>query len=109
MVSLMGLVEYKNKVFDVDSEGFLTDPSQFSPEWVEYVQGLEEIDELTEDHQEVIKILRDFQEANGRPPRVRDMSELTGLKLKYIYELVPSGPGKGACKMAGLGKPDGCA
>ncbi|HPS25746.1 MAG TPA: TusE/DsrC/DsvC family sulfur relay protein, partial [Bacteroidales bacterium] len=25
-----------------------------------------------------------------------------------IYELFPSGPGKGACKIAGLPKPTGC-
>ncbi|MCG8529500.1 MAG: TusE/DsrC/DsvC family sulfur relay protein, partial [Desulfovibrionales bacterium] len=25
-----------------------------------------------------------------------------------VYELFPSGPGKGACKMAGLPKPTGC-
>ncbi|MGD8530833.1 MAG: TusE/DsrC/DsvC family sulfur relay protein [Syntrophobacterales bacterium] len=25
-----------------------------------------------------------------------------------MYELFPSGPGKGACKMAGLPKPTGC-
>jgi tRNA 2-thiouridine synthesizing protein E len=104
----MGSVEYKGKLFNVDSEGFLLDPSQYSQEWIEYVQELEEIDELTEDHYEVLKILRDYQEANGRPPKVRDMSKVTGFKLKYIYELFPSGPGKGACRMAGLSKPDGC-
>ena len=31
-----------------------------------------------------------------------------GYKLKEVYELFPSGPGKGACKMAGLPKPTGC-
>jgi len=25
-----------------------------------------------------------------------------------IYDLFPSGPAKGACKVAGLPKPDGC-
>jgi TusE/DsrC/DsvC family sulfur relay protein len=32
----------------------------------------------------------------------------TGFKLAYIYELFPSGPGKGACRMAGLPRPTGC-
>ena len=31
-----------------------------------------------------------------------------GMTLDEIYELFPSGPGKGACKMAGLPKPTGC-
>jgi TusE/DsrC/DsvC family sulfur relay protein len=39
---------------------------------------------------------------------VRILSKVTGFKLKHIYELFPSGPGKGACKMAGLAKPTGC-
>jgi len=39
---------------------------------------------------------------------VRKICKNTGLKLKYIFELFPSGPAKGACKLAGLPKPDGC-
>ena len=31
-----------------------------------------------------------------------------GWSIERIYELFPSGPGKGACKMAGLPKPTGC-
>ncbi|MBT8328226.1 MAG: TusE/DsrC/DsvC family sulfur relay protein, partial [Desulfofustis sp.] len=41
-------------------------------------------------------------------PMVRILSKTTGFQLKRIYELLPSGPGKGACKMAGLPKPTGC-
>ena len=33
---------------------------------------------------------------------VRILSKVTGFKLKYLYELFPSVPGKGACKIAGL-------
>jgi sulfur relay (sulfurtransferase) DsrC/TusE family protein len=29
-------------------------------------------------------------------------------EVKEIYELFPSGPAKGACKVAGLPKPTGC-
>jgi tRNA 2-thiouridine synthesizing protein E len=39
---------------------------------------------------------------------VRAMCKGTGVALKRIYELFPSGPAKGACKLAGLPKPDGC-
>ena len=28
--------------------------------------------------------------------------------LKELYEIFPMGPAKGACKIAGLPKPDGC-
>ena len=56
----------------------------------------------------VIDVLRDYYEKNGIAPMVRVLSKVTGFKLKHIYELFPSGPGKGACKMAGLPKPTGC-
>jgi tRNA 2-thiouridine synthesizing protein E len=39
---------------------------------------------------------------------VRKICQTTGFSLKHIYELFPSGPAKGACKLAGLPKPDGC-
>jgi tRNA 2-thiouridine synthesizing protein E len=92
----------------VDEEGFLTDPSLWCPEWVDHIRELEEIDELSEDHYELMEILREYHKNNGHPPKVKEMTQKTGFKLKHIYELFPSGPGKGACKMAGLSKPDGC-
>jgi len=39
---------------------------------------------------------------------VRAICKTTSLQLRQIYELFPSGPAKGACKLAGLPKPDGC-
>ena len=39
---------------------------------------------------------------------IRKLCKKTDFKLKYIYELFPSGPAKGACKVAGLPKPTGC-
>ena len=52
--------------------------------------------------------LRDYYQKFGIAPMVRKLCKETGFKLKYIYELFPSGPAKGACKVAGLAKPTGC-
>jgi tRNA 2-thiouridine synthesizing protein E len=104
----MPTLEKNGKTYTVDEEGFLLDSSLWDPDWVELVKDLEEIEELTEDHLEVLELLRAYQTEHGQPPRVRDFTEVTGFKMKYIYELFPSGPGKGACKMAGLPKPEGC-
>ena len=41
-------------------------------------------------------------------PMVRTICKESGLKLKQIYELFPLGPARGACRVAGLPKPDGC-
>lgn len=104
----MPMVEHQGRSFPVNDEGFLTDESLWGPEWVDHVRQLEDIDELTEDHWEVINLLREYYLEHGIAPMVRILAQVTGFKLKYIYELFPSGPGKGACKMAGLSKPEGC-
>ena len=104
----MPTVEHQGKSFPVNEEGFLIEESLWGPEWVDHVRELEDIDELTDDHWLVIDLLREYYKQNGIAPMVRILSNVTGFKLKYIYELFPSGPGKGACKMAGLSKPEGC-
>jgi len=102
----MATIEYKGKTFEVDEDGFLA--REWCPEWVEYVKELEGITELTDDHWKIINTLQDYFKKNGIAPMVRILSKTTGYPLKKIYELFPSGPGKGACKMAGLPKPTGC-
>ena len=104
----MPTVEHLGKTFPVDDEGFLADMSLWGPEWVDHVREQEDIDELTEDHYAVMSMLQEYYRENGIAPMVRILAQVTGFKLKYIYELFPSGPGKGACKMAGLDKPEGC-
>jgi TusE/DsrC/DsvC family sulfur relay protein len=44
----------------------------------------------------------------GIAPMIRKLCKETGFKLNEIYGLFPSGPAKGACKLAGLPKPTGC-
>lgn len=105
---LMANIEFNGKTFDIDEDGFLLDYNTFSDEWVDYVKGQEGIDELNDEHRQLIQVLQDYYEKNGIAPMVRVLSKLTKFKLKHIYELFPSGPGKGACKMAGLPKPTGC-
>jgi tRNA 2-thiouridine synthesizing protein E len=104
----MAVVEHKGKKFEIDEDGFLQNFEDWSEEWVDYVKEYEGIKELTDEHWKVIKFLQDYYKKNGIAPMVRILSKVTGFKLKKIYELFPSGPGKGACKMAGLPKPTGC-
>jgi tRNA 2-thiouridine synthesizing protein E len=104
----MPTVEFNGNTYDIDEDGFLTDLSKWDHNWVQYVKQQEAIDEITEEHWKVINMLQDYYKKNGIAPMVRILSKVTGYKLKYIYELFPSGPGKGACKMAGLAKPTGC-
>lgn len=104
----MAIVEFQGKNFEIDEDGFLQRFEAWCPEWVEYVKESEGIKDLNEEHRKVIEFLQDYYKKNGIAPMVRILSKVTGYKLKHIYELFPSGPGKGACKMAGLPKPTGC-
>jgi tRNA 2-thiouridine synthesizing protein E len=104
----MAEVSFQNTTFEVDEDGFLLRFEDWSPEWVEYVKQVEGIGEITSDHKKILNFLQDYYRKNGIAPMVRILSKNTGFKLKEVYELFPSGPGKGACKMAGLPKPTGC-
>jgi len=104
----MPTVEFEGQVFNVDEDGFIDDFKNWNETWVRYVKHQEGIEELTDEHWKIIKVLQDYYKKNGIAPMVRILSKVTGYSLKKIYELFPSGPGKGACKMAGLPKPTGC-
>ncbi len=104
----MATVEFEGKTFTVDEDGFIDSFDNWCEEWVIWVKTQEGIDELTDEHRKVVEVLQDYYKKNGIAPMVRILSKVTGFKLKHIYELFPSGPGKGACKMAGLPKPTGC-
>ncbi len=101
-------VEFEGKTYNVDEDGFIDDFNNWDEGWMKYVKTQEGIEELTDEHYKVVEVLQDYYKKNGIAPMVRILSKVTKFKLKYIYELFPSGPGKGACKMAGLPKPTGC-
>jgi tRNA 2-thiouridine synthesizing protein E len=66
------------------------------------------ITQMTDNHWAVVNIIRQNWEEKGMAPMVRTICKETGLKLKEIFELFPLGPARGACRVAGLPKPDGC-
>jgi len=105
----MPTVEHQGKVYEVDEDGFLAGGlDAWEEDWVDYVKTIEGIADVTPEHWECLKFLQDYYRKNGIAPPVRTFSKTVGKPLKRIYELFPSGPGKGACKMAGLPKPTGC-
>jgi len=104
----MGYVTVKDKQIEVDDDGFLVDPNLWNETIVEVFAKIEFVEQLTEKHWKVINYLRDYYQKFGIAPMIRKLCKDTGFTLKEIYELFPSGPAKGACKLAGLPKPTGC-
>jgi len=101
-------IEYKDKKIEVDEDGFIQDPDLWNNDLAEFLARMEGIENMTEDHWKVVNFLRNYYLEFGIAPMIRKLCKETGFTLKYIYELFPSGPAKGACKIAGLPKPTGC-
>ncbi|MFO7892700.1 MAG: TusE/DsrC/DsvC family sulfur relay protein [Longimicrobiales bacterium] len=104
----MEQVELGGKMLEIDEDGFIQDPGEWDENVAADLAKTEAVEELTEDHWKVVNYLRDYYLEYDMAPMIRKLCKETGFKLKEIYELFPSGPAKGACKVAGLPKPTGC-
>ncbi len=104
----MPMFENGDVKIEVDEDGFIVDPNQWNEDVARALAGTEGIDELTDEHWNVMNYLRDYYQKFGVAPMIRKLCKETGFPLKKIYDLFPSGPAKGACKLAGLPKPTGC-
>ena len=91
---------------DFDDKGFLTDFDAWNRDLAAVIAAEDGIAELTDDHWRVIDFLRRHQAERGVAPMVRVLFKETGFTLKEIYVLFPNGPAKGACRVAGLPRPD---
>jgi TusE/DsrC/DsvC family sulfur relay protein len=100
--------ELGGKKMEVDEDGFIQDPEQWDQAVAASLATTEGVDELTDEHWKVVNYLREYYLEFNMAPMIRKLCKSTGFKLKEIYDLFPSGPAKGACKVAGLPKPTGC-
>ena len=107
-------LEINGQTIETDEEGYLEDLSDWTPEIATAMALAEDVD-LSEDHWGIINFLREYYEEYQIAPAVRVLTKAVGKKMgkdkgnsKYLYSLFPYGPGKQACKYAGLPKPTGC-
>ena len=101
-------IEVNGQEVELDEDGFLVKLDQWNEDVAVFLAKEEGVDELTEDHWKIINYLKGYFAEYGIAPMVRKMTKESGYSLKEIYDLFPSGPAKGACKVAGLPKPTGC-
>ena len=104
----MPTIDIKGSSYNVDEDGFLENPEIWNERVALDFAATEGVEELTDAHWKVIHYLRNYYLEFGIAPMVRKLCKETGFKLNEIYGLFPSGPAKGACKLAGLPKPTGC-
>jgi tRNA 2-thiouridine synthesizing protein E len=105
----MPTIELAGKSYEVDEDGFLQELDKWNEDFAKALAPSEGIEgPLSDDHWKLIKYLRDYYAEYGIAPMIRKLCKDTGFNLKRVYELFPTGPAKGACKLAGLAKPTGC-
>ncbi len=110
----MASIDVNGKSFEVDEEGYLVTLTDWE-KGVADVMSKEDDLELSPEHWDIIDFLREYYEEYQIAPAVRVLTKAVGKKLgkdkgnsKYLYGLFPYGPGKQACRYAGLPKPTGC-
>jgi TusE/DsrC/DsvC family sulfur relay protein len=104
----MPTMEIEGRLFEVDGDGFLAHPETWDRDVAKLIARYDGITEMNDNHWAVVNIIRRNYEEKGMAPMIRTICQETGLRLREVYELFPLGPARGACRVAGLPKPDGC-
>lgn len=93
---------------ELNEEGFFVHPEQWTEDMVPELARREGIDELTPEHWQVVRFMRNVYLSKGTGPTVRVLGKTSGVSIKQLYELFPKGPAKIAARIAGIPKPRGC-
>lgn len=101
-------LEVGDAKIELDEDGFIQEPEKWNEEVAKALAKTEGVEEMSEDHWKLVNYLRDYFQKFGVAPMIRKLCKESGFPLKRVYEMFPSGPAKGACKVAGLTKPTGC-
>lgn len=96
------------RTYEVDEDCFLMDPEVWTEDVAKDFATTENIVEMSEEHWKLVRYIRKYYDSYGIAPMIRKVTRETGFDLDKMYALFPSGPAKGACKVAGLPKPAGC-
>jgi tRNA 2-thiouridine synthesizing protein E len=105
----MPFIEVNGKTIELNEEGFMLNPEKWNEDVARALAEQEEgIEVMSNEHWSVVNYIREYYLEKKLAPMVRKVCKNTGFPLRHIFELFPSGPAKGACKVAGLPKPDGC-
>ena len=91
----------------VDAEGFMTDPMEWSEDLARALAAQIGI-ELTEEHWKAIRFLRHDFADQGETATLRRISVVGEIPTKQLFALFPQKPAKKLAYVAGLPKPRGC-
>ncbi len=95
------------KNVEVNDEGFMTNPAEWTKEIAVEIAREEGIT-LTDNHWKVIDFARQSAVKSGAAPTLRTITSNAGVNTKELFTLFPKGPAKKVARISGLGKPEGC-
>lgn len=104
----MAIRTIAGRTVQVNDEGFMTNPIEWTKEIAVDLAKEEGISELTPAHWKVIEFCRQDGAASGKAPTLRRITTMAGVSTKEMFALFPKGPAKKVSRIAGLGKPEGC-
>ena len=96
------------KTVQVNDEGFMTNPNEWSKEIAVELAKEEGLAELTLAHWKIVDFCRQSAKTTGKAPTLRAITNGAGVPTKELFTLFPKGPAKKVAKISGLGKPEGC-
>jgi tRNA 2-thiouridine synthesizing protein E len=101
-------VEVAGKQIEFDKDGFMSDPALWDEKVARAIAGEEGIAQMSDQHWGIVNFIRTYWQQHDLAPPVRLICKEVGVSVREIYKLFTSGPARGACRVAGLPKPDGC-
>ncbi len=101
-------MEVDGKTIEFDKDGFMLEPELWDEQVARAIAGEEGIDDMCERHWAIVNFIRSYWREHDLAPPVRLLCQEAGVSVREVYKLFTSGPARGACRVAGLPKPDGC-
>lgn len=92
----------------LDKDGFMIDPALWNDQVAAVIAGEEGIAQMSDKHWGIVNFIRTYWKEHDLAPPVRLICKELGVSVRDLYKLFTSGPARGACRIAGLPKPDGC-
>jgi dissimilatory sulfite reductase related protein len=96
------------KTVQVNEEGYMTNPAEWSKEIAIELAREEGMVELSPAHWKIIDFVRQKAAESRASPTLRTITSNAGVTTKELFTLFPKGPAKKVARIAGLGKPEGC-
>jgi tRNA 2-thiouridine synthesizing protein E len=101
-------VQIDNRTVEFDKDGFMLDPSILDERVAAAIASEEGVEQMSDKHWGIVNFIRAYWKEHDLAPPVRLICKELGVSVRDVYRLFTSGPARGACRIAGLPKPDGC-